>query len=738
MTSVMEDTPFDCGYWRSHNEEFSMTQNLLVPPQVWGMEVPAVPFGDKISSQRLNMFTTNLTQSLIVNGAEIPQVTSGYEREYMKYTLNSTRFEQPAVVLMAIPRYRINVGMKPIKYCPQYLLVYLGEEDKLVHCMWVSSYTQGTNGFGWENIINKNLLSPGTNIDQDICVAHSRAVQGSKYCSGVNANICYGTFKETIEDAIGISESFAKKTVAKGYRAVVIDIHKDMIPLNLYGSEGDYKFMPDLGEYVRDDGMICAFRTVDDLTYFTDLTPSALCEPQPIHDGIRFHVDPGAQIIDVEVVKNPSKKVVTPDYIFEQMEKYETETYAFYERVIQIYQQECVQKHRQPGIDFNTAVKYAASYLGTKQKRVLNSTRKSVAKFKKKEAQIPFTQLKVVIKYDITPSLGSKYTGRFGNKGVISAIIPDEHMPINDYGVRADMLISGMTIPNRMIAAPLYEVFVSCLADVVLKRMRAMDDWKDAYNLMIELFQDLNLEYAQLIDRVVFPDQASKKRFTDEALQKDYLILVMPPFLEHINSEWVLRMVDKYRIRSTPVEYDQLDENGKVVRRVRTKKNLFIGKQYMYLLCKVPFCKSSGLGFVNSWGVPITVKDSITKSMTPISQTAIRLGEDENRNSVMNYGPIIAARILGVYANTPEARTALADMLLCEKYPSRIQFIAKTNEFIQDNSRTIKACNAIMNVCGIDLSNCVATEEETNTLFRESPEVVKIPNSRTKQGRHEC
>lgn len=731
MTSDIQEVPFDCSYWQDANKEYPMVQNLLVPPQLWGMEVPAVPFANHVSSQRLNMFTTNFPQALIVTGAEVPQVSSGYEREYLKYTFNTTRFEQPSVVLTAIPRYRINVGMKPIKYCPQYLVVYYGEEDKQVHCMWVSAYTQGTNGFGWENIINKNLLAPNTNIDKDVCIAHSRAVQGAKYCSGVNVNICYGTFKETIEDAICISESFAKKTIAKGYRSIVIDIHKDMLPLNKYGGDGDYKFMPDLGEYVGDDGVVCAFRHVDDLTYFADMTPSALRQYQPIHDDLFFQVDPGAQVVDIEVVKNPSKKVISPDYVFEQIEKYETETYAFYERILQVYQQECIQKHRVPGIEFNTLVTYAARYLGTIKKRVLGSSRKTVAKFKKKDGPIAFIQLKVMLKYDITPSLGSKYTGRYGNKGVISAIYKDEHMPINDYGVRADMLTSGMTIPNRMNVSQLYEVFTSCLADVVLKRMRVMDNWKDAYDMMIELFQDLNFEYAQLIDRTIFPNSEDKKKFTEEALRKDYLILVMPPFLQEVSSDWVLKLAKKYRIKSTPVEYNQLDANGKVLRRIRTKRNLFIGKQYMFMLCKVPFCKSSGLGFVNGWGVPITVKDSVTKSMTPISQTAIRLGEDENRNHVMNYGAVIAARILGIYANTPEATAVLADMLLCEKHPSRIQFIPRTNEFIQDHSRTIKAEQAIMNVCGIDLNNCIATEREMESIFKESP-IVSLPPKRTR------
>lgn len=709
---IVEERIFDDG-----RPNYIMTENLRVPPQLWGLEMPLMSLGDHVSSQRINMFTTNIAQALIINGAEMPQVASGCEREYMKYTFNPTRFEQDGLVLMTIPKYRVNVGMDQIGYCPQYLVVYLGDEDKQVHCMWVSSYSQGTNGFGWENNINKAMMTPNTPVRKDSCIAHSRAVQGSKYCPGLNLNVCYGTFSETVEDAIAISESAAKRIVAKGYRTLTVDIHKDMVPLNRYGNDLHYKFMPDIGERVAEDGIVCGFRRVDDLTYFADMTPDALCKSQPIHDELFFQVDPGAQVIDIEVVMNPTKKVTTPPFVFNQVEKYRGETYAFYERVLQVYKQECVDKGREPGPEFSTMVTYAARYLRTIKRKVLGQTAKSQAKFKKKDTQIAFIQVKIVLKYNIAPSLGSKLTCRSANKGVVSVIVPDEHMPVNDYGVRADMLVSPMAIPNRMNPSQLYEVFISCLCDVVLKRMRAQPSLDAAYDMMLELFEDINPAYAKLIDTKVFPTKKEKLMFADTAIKSDYLIVVVPPFLDNVSPEWVLALRDKYRIRVTPVEYNKLDRKGKVIRKIRTKRNLFIGKKYVYLLCKVPFCKSSGLGFVNQWGVPITVKDTVTKSMTPISQTSIRLGEDETRNTMVNLGPAMASRLLGIYANAPEATGILADMLLEEHHPTRIQFIPKTNEFIQDHSRTIAAMHAIMNVCGIDLRESVATEKDMETLF---------------------
>lgn len=702
----MEEKIFDDG-----RPDYIMSRNLRVAPQFWGLELPMMSCGHQVSSQRANMYATSMAQALITNGVEMPQVASGCEKKYMKYTFNNTRFQQNGLTLATIPKFRVNVGTDPISYCPQYLLIYLGEEDDMVHSMLVSNYYLGTNGFGWKNKINRALLAPNTYIKKGTVIASSDSVQGSKYCMGVNVNTAYATFPNTVEDAIWISDAYAKKLVATGYRTLIIDVHKDMVPLNKYGDDLHYRFLPELGMKIGDDGIVCGFRRVDPLTYFSDFAPSSLCTYQPLNDDLYF-CEPGATVVDIDVVENPSKKVTTPDYVFQQIEKYKNEAYHYYEKIIQTYNEECVKKSRRPGPEFNNLVKYAYSYLFTSRKRVGNLQRKSLVKFKKKDIPISFIQIKIVLKYDIVPSLGSKLTCRSANKGVISKITPQKHMPVNEDGVYADMVISSMAIPNRMNPAQIYETFISCLCDKVLKKMREQSDPLEAYYLMLELFYDINPAYGDLTDKSFSTDEMRIK-FAKEAMDSEYLIVIVPPFLDNIVPEWVIEMRDKYQIKATPVSYDILDKHGKVVRRVTTKRPVFIGKKYAYLLCKVPFCKSSGLGFVNQWGIPITVKDSVTKSMTPVSQTPIRTGEDEIRNLSTSMGQVLACRILNLYANAPEMTMKLADDLLVAEYPTRYQFLSATHEEIQKNSRCVSAMQSMMSVCGIDLKDPIVLEDET-------------------------
>lgn len=696
--------------------DYPLTRNLCIPPECMGLELPMIPLGNYISSQRLNMFTTMASQALIVDGAEFPIVASGFEHEYLKYTLNPTRFDQDSVILKIIPAYRPNLINDPIKFCPRYYVIYLGLEDNKLHAMYAACYNKGTNGFGWRNWYNKNLFREDTNVYKGETLTHSNAVQGEKYCSGLNAFTLYATLPGTVEDAVIVSESFVQRAVSTGYKDIIVDIHKDMVPINLYGDKDHFKFMPDIGEKVMDGGFVCAFRKVDAHTFYTDMTEQALNTLQPMHDSIYFQIDKDAKVVDIHVYRNPSKKILTPAHMFQQLEKYENEFWNSHDAILNAYEDLCKNKNYEPANDFITLVTRMAREKTVISKKVLGIPRKSTAKFKTKEQIISHIRLKITLEYKIIPHKGSKLTGSSANKGVISAVVPDEHMPINDQGIRADVIINPMSVPNRMNPQQLYITFLSELARVTLEKMKTRETYTEAFADMLELFNDVNPEYAKLIQNA-FSKKEDMRGLIDDSYKVGRLVLVCPPFLETFTTEWVLRMKEKYGIRPSPVEYNILDSQGKVIRRVRSVRNMFIGQLYVYVLCKVPFCKASGMGYVSDVGVPITVKDAVIKSQAPISPTAIRLGEDETRCLLTSIGPTLTARFLGVHANNPKAAQLLTYLLFTSKEPSKLQFIPMTDEEIRKGSVTVAALKAAMDVEGIDLDNTIASKEEMENFF---------------------
>jgi hypothetical protein len=170
------------------------------------------------------------------------------------------------------------------------------------------------------------------------------------------------TMAETVEDAFCISDELASRMESTAIKTVIIDVDKNDIPLNVYGSEEEYKFFPDIGENIREDGIICALRQAHDSTVVSDMSELALAIPQYSHDNITYAESSGAVVLDIDIWWNPSKKVKTPPHIFSQVEKYR-EGHKFYcARVVETYIKECVKAHREAAPEFISLVDRCESF----------------------------------------------------------------------------------------------------------------------------------------------------------------------------------------------------------------------------------------------------------------------------------------------------------------------------------------------------------------------------------------
>jgi len=67
-------------------------------------------------------------------------------------------------------------------------------------------------------------------------------------------------------------------------------------------------------------------------------------------------------------------------------------------------------------------------------------------------------------------SIGDKVSGRHGNKGIVSIIVPEEDMPFTANGTPVDIVLNPLGVPSRMNLGQLYETMLGWAGEVLDKK----------------------------------------------------------------------------------------------------------------------------------------------------------------------------------------------------------------------------------------------------------------------------
>lgn len=664
------------------------------------------------SSPRKAMKATHMGQAPLITGSEPRRILTGVEMEYGENTFD-VRFPCDATVLRIVRKFPTGVGVDAIRHNPITTVIYEDYYDinKTVGIIQVPDFASFHQEFGFRYKRNPSVwekLTPGAMFAKDERLARSPAVRDDgMYGVGLEAEVAFMSSPGAIEDGFILSESFLKRITPTTYSTLVGSWGRKAFPLNLYGDDTHYKPFPDIGDRIRDDGLVFALRDIDDDLAMAEMTPRALREVDYIFDR-PLYGKPGAIVMDINVYHDDKlNPAYTPTGMDTQARLYYDAQAQYYRTLLEVYNELLSRRGKRLRIsaEFNRLLVEAQIFLPQPHdKRKLSRVYRL--------DPLDEWRVEVTFEYQVPTGEGNKQCDTYGGKGVNCKTVPDEDMPVDANGNRAEVIIYGGSTVKRMNLGRVYEQFINAASRDLLHRLRRhvglQPTIQPTAHQLTTIKNDASLvrycwEHLLAYYKIVAPCQyALLEDDTDPArhvghVLRDGIYLYIPPDNPVNNLEMAKELMDSdFRPHYGPVTY-----RNNAGEMVTTVDPILIGSLYMMLLEKTGD-DWSGVASVktNHFGV-VSKLNNYDKHTSPGRQQGVRaMGEAESMAVNGTCGPETTMELLDQSKN-PESHRVVVETILKSRHPTDIAKVVDRNRVKLGGARPVGLNNHFLACRGI-------------------------------------
>ena len=540
------------------------------------------PFNNTNSGSRKIMQGIQMEQATQLINPEVPIITTGYENQFGELNSNFMVADTNFQVLAKVTKF---INKPDIHY---WLILYDMNHNKLT-CVERVGYKHITEFYGYlfDNSFLDTLI-PGDKINEGTVIQNTISYDEYKNrAEGLNMATMYIACEDVKEDPIVISESASKRFAAPLIDEVEIKINDNDILLNLYGKDHDYKTFPDVGEEVK-DCILCAIRRElkDEEALFSQswerLKDTMMNDKLYIVEGT---------VIDIDVFCNNPEKLNTVMYNT-QIKRYYDESIRFAKDFVDTIEQ--IQSKYEVPLEMEYVLKKqyqrCVDMVNGKQyiyDRVFNNI-----------------LMYVYVQQNKPLERGDKITDRYGGKGVISKVRPDNMMPHylkNGKWVPIDVLYSKCTCFNRLNDGQVFETSITFAGWQLLEYIQENNIPLDTafqyiyqyiylFNPsqaeeMVESFK--GLEAKAHLEGTYDEEDIKFRRdlFVQQIIHDGFIMLCLEPISSNMNID---KLAEVYKIfpflkKYCPICVPQQDSNGNY-RMVRTYRDVAIGFKYIFRL----------------------------------------------------------------------------------------------------------------------------------------------------------
>lgn len=614
-----------------------------------------------VAPARLYMVGKNQGKAAVINHPTPRKINSGDEQEYAR-TARKIEITVPSEVEAIFYVKDPMSDGKELFWGTHYVIMRSLEDGTYYLLTMPKFFTQNTElgfEFHYDKKLMKRLVKGEWFKAGTVFGTSARITDQGEWVPGIEARVAPMSDCDCEEDAIKISESFAKKVGVVFERSFEKSwFENEWILLNLYGTEDNHQGFPLCGECVREDGILFGLRRKDSNNALVTLTKKGLMKPDGAYDKL-FYAPPGAVVTDIKVeterYKNQANnrkagKPTTPHT--ELLERYERNFNTFYNNVISWYTRK-KSEHRNSLVPcspelFNFILQARGQITVDTSIKRDNSYNMVKRKFK----YIPQKDWRLIIKVkeEVSAKVRHKMTGVHGNKATIGKVVPDARMPIDDYGNRAEIVVSNFPDFRRQIFGSLIELDVN-FANIHIHPdvKRAVEDgnYSRAWDIVTKFYETVSPAFSEVVQLLTADERIEHV----QKIAKDENEFSLELDSDVSGIDMIKSVAKQYEhIKPTPVTY--INARGKTI---RTLNPVPITSAYYMMLDKHgDDISSQSTPRFNIFGVPTSFDKEDKARNFYRAKLNRNVGVVEGRLMINQYGGAftVAQVTLG---NSPEA-----------------------------------------------------------------------------------
>ena len=588
-------------------------------------------FPQYTSAVRLSMVTNHLKQYTVLNEGEVPNVFTNYENIFGKHS---------SALVLADSDYEVVHKVQKYEDYPDYLyalFVYDKKADKY-DIIFKKISEDLTEKFGYKyNNESLDRLRVGDTISKGEVLYKSTSYdEDNNYCYGRNANVAYILDPGNVEDAYVISEDFAEKMVSRQVETPKIVLNDNDFLLNLYGDSKHYQPLPNLGEEVKSHVLCAKRRIINDQILF-DMKKSNMMKIIPNSDTVYYAK---GFMTDINIYSNKSvDELIEADYN-EQIIYYLKNQNRFYQELLD----EC-EKIKASGSKYSDDIGFVLA----RAKRILDPN------YLWKDNENVFSNLVIEIQVDRDVKLfaGSKITGRYGDKGVISEIRPTSEMPYTKDGRVVDVIVNPLSCPNRLNPFQWIELSLTHDAALLINELKTKKTNAERWKMLKQFMRYFNErgEADELEKYYTKLAKADQNTFWEDIYEHGIYINYPPMWEDQPALDKIAKLKNDFGFQR-----DQLYIR-KYGREIPIMRNIVVGTKYMLKLKQTSEKNFSArsTGSLSQQGIP-EKSNKVRAHEKLYSSTPITLGRDENNNLAIGVNTFMLAKMHLVYRTSPFAR----------------------------------------------------------------------------------